>query len=408
MYYSRETYLQKIRGFYHDNDLIKVITGVRRCGKSCLMHTIADELQAQGVPDEQLHFFDLDKRGYRNIRTPEQLDRMLADTTHTAEQQYLFIDEIQNVSGFEEVINSYREEGNLSIFITGSNSYLLSGELVTKLTGRYITFELFPLNFEEYLGMKRFLGKSVSANLTEDLDHYILEGGFPKALTYDNLRDKRIYTASVVSEIFEKDIRRRVKVRNRDAFERVQRYLINNFGATVSFTNILKDLEKAGLRMKRETLHRYVEILKDAKILYECPRFDLKSRRSIRGEQKYYLADLSFYYLTNADNRIQYGPVLENIVYLYSRAKDYSVSIGRIGKFECDFILRNPELLYRYLQVAMTVVSSEATEEREYRPLEAISDNYPKYIATRNDPIQRRGGIIHVNIPEFLANGKLW
>ncbi|MGN1156644.1 MAG: ATP-binding protein, partial [Agathobacter sp.] len=153
---------------------------------------------------------------------------------------------------------------------------------------------------------------------------------------------------------------------------------------------------------------RYIQILIDAKILYECKRFDLKSRKSIRGEQKYYLSDLGFYFATNTDNRINYGPALENIVYNYAKSKGYEISIGRIGKLECDFIMRSNYMDYSYVQVSMTIMASKETEDREYTPLEAIPDNYPKYVLTRNDIIQNRNGIIHRNIPEFMQNGDLF
>lgn len=400
--------MQRIRGFYHDTGIIKVITGIRRCGKSCLMHTIAEELEEQGVKKENITFIDLKKRGFRSIKEASELEKLIEGSCSAEGTKYLFIDEIQNVNGFEPVLESFREEENYSIFITGSNSYLLSGELVTELTGRYIEFEMFPLNFEEYLGMKRFLGVPIQSNLQEELDSYILEGGFPKALDYETLSDKRTYVQSVVKEIFEKDITRRVQIKNTDSFERIQTYLINNFGMTTSVTNMLADLNKSGAPIKRETLKRYIQILVDAKILYRCRRFDLKSRKSISGEEKYYLADLAFYFSLNTDNRINYGPVLENIVYEYARSKNYEVSIGRIGAFECDFIVRGPNLLYAYLQVAMTIMASKETEDREYRPLEMIKDNYPKYVLTRNDPIQRRNGIKHCNIGEMLQRGDLF
>lgn len=404
--YPRENYLKKIRGFYHDTDLIKVITGIRRCGKSCLMQTIAEELKDSDIPPENIVYMNLDKRGFKSIKTPEQLEAEI-DKLGTAEgTKYLFIDEIQNVENFEEVINAFREEEEYSIFITGSNSYLLSGELVTKLTGRYLEFEMYPLTFDEYLGMKQFLKLPVNADMTVEFENYIAEGGFPKTLSIPALADKRNYIKGVISEIFEKDIRKRVKIRNVSVFNTVQTYIINNFGATSSLTNILDDLHKAGSDIKRETLNRYIQILIDAKILYKCERFDLKSRRSISGEQKYYLADLGFYFATNTDNRINYGPVMENIVYIYAKAKGYAVSVGRIGKLECDFIMRNGPMQYSYVQVAMTIQSSRNTEDREYRPLESIKDNYPKYVVTRNDLIQQRNGIIHVNIGPFMKDGK--
>ena len=405
--FPREKYLKKIRGFYHDDGMIKVITGVRRCGKSCLMQCIAEELRAEGVDDGHIVFFDLDRYGYRSVKAPKQLEALIEPLLAVSGTKYLFIDEVQNVEGFEDVLNGFRTEGGFSIFITGSNSYLLSGELATKLTGRYIEFEMQTLDFGEYCQMKRFLGLPVNPNPVAEFDAYILEGGFPKAMDYPQLTDKRAYVAAVIQEIFEKDIRRRVKIKNVSVFNQVRDYVINNFGATTSLANIQSDLESTqGVKVKRETLARYLKILEDAKIVSKCVRFDLKSRKSLRGEQKYYLADLGFYFALNTDNRINYGPVLENIVYRYALAQGCKVSVGRIGKLECDFILRNPEMGYAYVQVAMTIMADRSTEEREYRPFEQIRDNYPKYLLTRGDVIQQRDGIIHANIPEFMQEGR--
>ena len=407
--FPRENYLKKIRGFYHDEGMIKVITGVRRCGKSCLMQCIAEELRAESIDDEHIVFFDLDRYGYRSVKAPEQLEDLIRPLLAISGTKYLFIDEVQNVDGFEDVLNGLRTEGGFSIFITGSNSYLLSGELATKLTGRYIEFEMQTLDFGEYCQMKRFLGLPVNPNPVAEFDTYILEGGFPKTMDYPRLADKRAYVAAVIQEIFEKDIRRRVKIKNVSVFNHVRDYVINNFGATMSLANIQSDLEsKQGVKVKRETLARYLQILEDAKIISKCARFDLKSRKSLRGEQKYYLADLSFYFTLNTDNRINYGPVLENIVYRYALAQGCKVSVGRIGKLECDFILRNPEMGYAYVQVAMTIMADRSTEEREYRTFEQIKDNYPKYLLTRSDPIQQRDGIIHANIPEFMQEGRVF
>lgn len=405
--YRRENYLKKIRGFYHDTGIIKVITGVRRCGKSCLMETAADEIRESGVLKENIIYLNLDKRGYRNIKTPDQLDALIESGTTAEGIKYLFIDEIQNVEGFEEVINGYREEEDYSIFITGSNSYLLSGELATKLTGRYLEFELYTLSFEEYLEMKAFMGKDVLPDLTAEFDAYITEGGFPKALQYEGA-DKQAYIQGVIREIFQKDIKKQAKIRKVSVFETVQRYVINNFGATMSLTNILDDLKKNGCPIRRETLHRYLTILEDAKIIYPCYRFDLKSRRSVSGEQKYYLADLGFYFAMNTDKRIHYGPALENIVYIYARSKGYDVSVGRIGKLECDFIMERNHIDYAYVQVSMTIMNSIGTENREYRPLESIKDNYPKYLLTRNDLIQHRSGIKHYNIAPFMKENQMF
>lgn len=404
--FKREKYLRNIRGFYDACDIIKVITGVRRCGKSSMMQLIAAELRERGVTDRQLIMVNLDKRGLRRIKTPAQLEDYLSQYDDIEGTKYLFIDEIQNVRGFEEVVNAFREDGSYSIFITGSNSYLLSGELATKLTGRYIEFEVFPLTYDEYEQMKTFYGLSISPDALEELTAFILEGGFPRTVLLPDLFDKRSYTRSVVTEIFEKDIRKRLKIKNTEAFEAVRQFMINNYAAPASISSIQKALSDAGLKISRNTVSRYIRALVEAKILYECPRFDMKSKRSIAGERKFYLSDLSFYYALNTDNRANYGPSLENIVYLYARSLGCSVSLGRIGKLECDFILRNRDMDYCYVQVAYSIAFSNETEEREYRSLEAIRDNYPKYLLTTDRLLQKRSGIKHLNVMQFMTSGE--
>ena len=402
--YIREEYLKRMRGFYHDTDIIKVITGVRRCGKSSIMLMIMDEILNSGVNIDNCVFIDLDSRKYSKVKTKQDLEELLDSYSNINGIKYVFIDEIQNIKDFEEVINSFRNDGEYSIFITGSNSYLLSGELVTKLTGRYIEFEVFTLSFYEYLEMKKFFSKPVDSNILNELNNYIIEGGFPKAIQYDSIMDKRSYTKAVVTEIFEKDIKNRVKVRTLETLNIVKDFIINNYGQTISVLSIQKGLENAGIKVKRETISKYIDILVKAKIIYQCDRFDMKSKRSLKGEKKYYLADSSFYYSSNTDNRINYGPALENVLYTYARSKKYTVSVGRIGLLECDFILRDDYLNYAYLQVAYTILESKKTEDREYTPLEQIKDNYPKYVLTTDFLIQKRNGIIHSNIAEFIRN----
>lgn len=407
-WFPRENYLKKIRDFYHATDIIKVITGVRRCGKSCLMETIADELRKGGISEDTILYFDLDSKEYNRITEASQLEQLIQGVQDMEGTKYLFIDEVQNVDGFESVLNGFRGTGEWSIFITGSNSYLLSGELMTKLTGRYIEFEMFPLSFEEYEEIKKFYGKDIAADRQVELQNYILEGGFPRTILLDSMTAKRRYVQSVIDEIYEKDIRRRVKIRNQSTFETVQRYIINNFGATTSLKSLKKAIEQTGTPISEATIARYVKALLDAKILYECPRFDMKSKKSLSGEKKYYLADLSFYYVQNTDNRINFGPVLENIIYVYARSHDYSVSVGRIGKLECDFILRDDEMQYSYIQVAYTIALSKETEDREYKPLESIRDNYPKYVATIDPLLQHRNGIAHINLVDFMRASRLF
>ena len=405
--YKREKYLDKIRGFYHECEVIKVLTGVRRCGKSSIMNLIAGELLASGVKEDNILYFNLDKKPYDTVASAEELDALISENSKADGIKYLFIDEIQNVEGFERVINSWREERDFSIFMTGSNSYLLSGELVTKLTGRYIEFNILPLSFEEYIGFKQFFGKSISADNLTELRSYILEGGFPYVVRLNSLNDKRTYVQSLIDEIYEKDVKCRIKIRNRAAFDAVMRYVVNNFGATTSIQNIVDDFAKIGTTIKKETVNKYISALISAKIIMPCERFDMKSRRSLAGEKKYYLSDLSFYYAFNTDNRINFGPVLENIVYTYAASRDYTISVGRIGRLECDFILRDNEMNYSYVQVAYTILESRETEDREYRALEGITgDNYPKYLLTTDSLLQKRNGIIHANLIDFIKEGR--
>lgn len=403
--YHREQYLKKIRPFY-DDDLIKVITGIRRCGKSCLMATIAEELRNRGVEDKDIIYLDLDKRGNRSIKTPEQLEKKIESLLADDDFKYLFIDEVQNVRGYEEVVNAYNSDGAFSIFITGSNSYLLSGELMTKLTGRYVEFEMFALSFSEFLDMKRFIGKEVG-DVRIEFDEYLRYGGFPRSLEYEDPEAKARYIEDVVGQIVDKDIRSRNKIRNIDTFNRVMTYVINNYGAPTSLTNLHDYFTKTErIAVERRTIASYIQMLVDAKVLYRCERFDLKSRKSLRGEEKYYLADPGIYFARNVDVRLNYGPSLENALYIYLRSRGYKLSVGRIGKLECDFIARRRNA-YAYIQVSMTIADRDV-EEREYRPFGYIRDGYPRYLFTLDPLLQERDGVRHLNMVSFMKdNGDL-
>lgn len=401
--FMREEYLNKIRGFYH-SDIIKVVTGIRRCGKSFFLLSVIKDLKDNGIPESNIININLDKRGFKKIKTADALEEVIDQHIKDNAKKYIFIDEIQNVKGFEEVINGYREDGH-SVFITGSNSYLLSGELITKLTGRYVEIEMFPLTFYEYLEMKKFMKKEISSNVTEEFTTYIRDGGFPKALEFDNIDDRSLYVQSVITQIFEKDISNNKRINNRMAFEKIQSFVINNFGSAISISNIVEYLGKENIAVKENTVHRYIEMLENAKIIYKCPRFDLKSKKALKTEQKYYLADLSIYYSMNVDGRINYGPVLENVLFTYLKTKGYKLSVGKIGELECDFIARQNVDDYFYIQVAMTI-AEQSTEEREYRPFARIRDNFPKYLFTTDTLLQRRDGILHMNMIDFIKNNK--
>ena len=409
--YPREKYLKKIRPFY-DSDIIKVITGIRRCGKSFILKAIMNELIDRGIPKTQIIYIPLDRRGYKNIKTSEELETKIESMLGDDENYYLFIDEVQNVFGFESVIHAYAEEG-YSIFLTGSNSYLLSDEISTKLTGRYLNFETFTLDFSEYLEMKRFFKKKIDQDIYVEFEEYILNGGFPKTIEFDDIQARQTYTRGIISEIFEKVVKTRKRISNVPVYERVQSFLLNNYSAPFSLSNLLECLEKEGYKTKATTVRGYIEDLKKAKIIYECNRFDLKSKKSLRREQKYYLSDLAIYFAMNTDNRLSYGPSLENMVYLYLASQDYQISIGKIGKLECDFITRNTSGDYAYIQVTYTmqgedIKATERIKEREYRPFRKIRDGYPRYIVSLDRFRDQQEGVHHINaIDLFLGKEKI-
>lgn len=373
--YKREDYLKKVRSFYNDN-MIKVITGIRRCGKSSLLKSIIEELKEKGIKEKDIIYIELDKKEYKNIKNPKQLEKLIDSLIVDNDFKYLFIDEVQNVKGFETVVNAYREEGNFSIFLTGSNSYLLSGELITKLTGRYIEFEMLPLNFCEYVLMKKFLNKDVNDNIYKEFEEYARCGGFPGSLYYDNYEDKMLYTKNVINQIFENDIKRNKKIKDKN------------------------------IKVDRRTINGYIDVLKQAKIIYACDMFDIKSKDVLDGEKKYYLADTSLYFMLNTDNRINYGPVLENILFSYFKSKGYLLSVGKIGKLEIDFIVRKGIDNYYYVQVSKNI-DDDSTKEREYKPFYAIKEMYPRYLFVLDLIFQENiDGIKNINIVDFIYNNE--
>ena len=402
--YKREDYLSKIRGFYNDT-MIKVITGIRRCGKSYLLKSIIEELKENGIQDKDIIYIELDRKEYKNIKTPLELEKAIDKLLIDDDFKYIFIDEVQNVKGFETVVNAYKSEEKYSIFLTGSNSYLLSGELITKLTGRYIEIEMLPLNFYEYVDMKRFKNKNVNTNIYQEFEEFIRNGGFPGSLNYDNYEDKLLYTKNVINQIFDKDIKNHKKIKDKALFEVIQKFVVNNFGSIISIGSIYDYLIKGEkIPVDRRTIKSYIEVLENAKIIYSCDLFDMKSKKVLDGEKKYYLADLSIYFALNTDNRINYEPVLENILFSYLKSKNYSLSVGKIGNLECDFIARRGIDEYFYIQVTKNM-DDKKTEEREYKPFYEIKEMYPRYLFVSDLVFQKNiDGINNVNIVDFIYN----
>lgn len=256
---------------------------------------------------------------------------------------------------------------------------------------------------------KAFNDLKIDSDMDVEFNEYILNGGFPKTLEFPDVNTRQTYTRGIIEEIFEKDVKTRKRISNISVYERVQSFLLNNYSAPFSITNHLECLKNEGFSTKPSTVRGYIEDLKKAKIVYECNRFDLKSKKALQRDQKFYLADMAIYFAMNTDNRFSFGPSLENIVYLYLASHDYQISIGKIGKLECDFIVRDKKQNYAYVQVAYTLhgedeKATERIKEREYRPFRDIRDGYPRYIISLDKYRDQQEGVHHINaIDLFLG-----
>ena len=340
--YKRQYYLKKIREFYQEKELIKILTGIRGCGKTCLMDMIINELRWRGNAAVNLIHIDLDTKEFRNIKNIEKLriaikEKMVPSKDGTI---YLFIDEIQMIDEFETLIESLYNEGRYSIFLSASSTYLLSDTFKKKFEDHYKVFEVFPLSYAEYEGMKDFMGMKKEENPLLEFVRYVHDGGLPKVLQCDNAQEKQKYLLSTLEEIFKKDIAKMEKIRHVVYFKQVEEYIIDTLGESISMTR-LTDYFRNYVRIpvKRETLERYLELLEKAKLVYRCNRFDIKTQKELQGDQRYYITDLGFYFAKKVDTKVDYSLIMKNIIYMYLKSRDYNIATGRIGKRECDFVL---------------------------------------------------------------------
>lgn len=397
----RETYLKKIRPFYHDFGMIKVLTGMRRAGKSVLLEQIRDELLQEGIPASNLVFLNLDKIPYLGLRKPKALLNEISKKAKGLKGNiYLFIDEVQNVKGFEPIIEAFRLEGNFSIFITGSNSYLLSGELSTKLTGRYIEFQIFPFSFAEALAY----GKLKGSNDVERLRDYCTYGGLPKRFDYEG-RDIDAYIQSVVGEIIKKDLRRKVK--DKDLFMRLLTYLSVNSGLTFSASSIVRYLRNDQVRTTNKTVLRYLGLIHDAKLITLLPPDFIKGKRSLSPHNKVYIADFGLKRCLSPSMGIDFSSAVETLINNELLSRDYLIAVGKLTNGEIDFVAeRDGRKLY--IQAAY-LIPDEETWVREVKSLFAIRDACPKYLITLDPLLRNQDGIIHLNLIDgfLLSHGRI-
>lgn len=398
---ERASYIKKIMA-YTDTPFIKILTGVRRCGKSTILKMIMEKLQSdRGIAKEQIVNYCFDSMEYDDMNAKQMYEELKSKLCH-GKKTYFFLDEVQDVEGWEKVVNSLASDYDVDIYITGSNSRMMSSEISTYLTGRYVTFRIYTLSFEEYLMFKERY-TSVKSN-REELAMYIKKGGFP-ATHLQEYGDDEIYT--IVKDIYRStifsDIVRRNQIRKVDQLERIIKYAFDNVGNTFSAKSISDYLKSQKRSLDNETVYAYLEKLEKAYLLHRCPRYDLKGKEILKTQEKYYLADTSLRYSVLGYKRDTVASSLENIVYLELCRRGYNVYIGKIGSYEIDFVaVRQNEKIY--VQVTQQI-DSEKTERREYDRLLGIQDNYPKYVL-RTDEFAEGNyeGIKEMHVADFLLN----
>lgn len=414
--FIRELYLEKIREYYDSTGIIKIITGVKGAGKSSILQMIIDELNAQSVPSENIIEINLDKRPYKGIKNSEQLLKAIADKTRGLEgTRYLFIDDISHVGDYEKAMNICYEDGRYSVFITASSKYILRPEHLKKLVAHYIEYEIYTLTFREYLDMKRFYGKRISRNTQEEFIKYMMEGSFPKVVRDDLIDGQHSYARQILEDIYETEVRKNKRIKNRQMFDAIKEYVIRNFATTMSIKDMQSYLsETLGTSVRKETLYNYLNILEDVYIVNKCSRVDIIDKRYLKGKERYYLSDLSFYYAIDIYNTLDYETSLQNVVYNYAKANDYTVGVGKIGSLEVDFIMQDVNMDYLYVQVVRYINNKvdenweHPEEDVEYEPLEKIHDYYPKYIMSLDKLLRKRSGIKHRNVFEFMEDEEMF
>lgn len=400
---ERPLYVDKIMA-YVDTSFVKILTGVRRCGKSTILKMIMERLKTErNIPEDRIISCRFDSMEYEDM-TAKQIYTLLKDQLSSTGRTYLFLDEVQEIKGWEKVVNSLASDFDVDLYITGSNSRMMSSEIATYLTGRYISFRIFTLSFGEYL-----MFKSKFANVGEpkaELANYVRLGGFPATHLQAYSQDE-IYT--IVRDIYNStifsDIVKRNQVRKIDQLERVVKYTFNNVGNTFSAKSIADYLKAERRSLDNETVYSYLEKLEKAYLLHRCSRYDLQGKEILKTQEKFYLADVALRYSVLGYNADSVASSLENIVYLELCRRGYTVNVGKTGDSEIDFVAaRQNEKIY--VQVTQEI-NSEKTEKREYSRLLEIPDNYPKFVLTTDEFAGGNyEGIKTMHIADFLLSAE--
>ena len=399
---KRDEYIKKIVPFI-DKDVIKVLTGIRRSGKSVMLKLLMEELKNRGINENQFIYINFENLKYRNLKNYERLyDFILNKVDDKYKSYYIFLDEIQEVEEWERCVNSLRvdEDFNFDIYITGSNAKLLSGELSTYLAGRYIEFVVYPFSFKEFFEIMKEKNKEI--DLKEAFQDYVKFGGMPFLHNLDyNFEASMQYLQDLYASIILKDITQRNNIRDTDLLERIINYVIMNIGNTFSATSISKFFKSENRKVATETILNYIKACEEAFLVYRVARNDLLGKKILNVNEKYYIADHGIREAIMENNQKNINQVLENIVYFEMLRRGYNIKIGKVDNLEVDFVCKkNDETIY--IQVSY-LLASEDTKEREFSVLENIKDNYPKYVLSMDEFDMSRNGIKHVNLIKFLV-----
>ncbi|MDR0723775.1 MAG: ATP-binding protein [Endomicrobium sp.] len=394
---DRPYYLNKLRSWKDNNDLIKIVTGIRRCGKSTLFKLFQNYLKETGVCEKQIINLNLEDARNEKFLDYKILHNHIEKLTSKHNKNYVFIDEIQLVKNYQKAINSLRLRQNIDLYVTGSNAYMFTPIVTTLLSGRYIEIKMYPLSFKEYVNY--FNTKDVS--ISDLYNTYITNGGFPQTILLNN--DRKLiqdYLIGLYNTIIQKDIILRAQFKDISRLENVVRFIFDNIGNETSIRNISNTLTSDRAQIHPQTIESYIEGLVDSFLVYKADRFDIKGKLYLKSNSKYYVSDIGLRKALLGNRNLDTGHILENIVYLELIRRGHRVNVGKVGNFEVDFIAQSPEEVI-YYQVSQTL-ADDKTLKRELLPLQKLQDNYKKIIITTDTITQSFDGIETKNIIHFL------
>lgn len=392
----RTQYLNKIRPFF-DSDLIKILVGIRRCGKSVLLRQIMFELQENKIEDSHIIYINFEDLQFSFIQNEMDLYNYVNGYIKDKAKYYLFFDEIQNVNNFEKAINSFRSTINCSIFITGSNAKLLSGELATHLSGRYVSFRIMPFSFKEMCLIRNIDINSVSE---KDFMDYLDYGGMPQRFLMNTESETKVYLSDLYNSIVLRDIVLRSKINDVDILNRVVEYMVMNTSQTFSAKSIASYFESINRKVSTDTIYQYLEHITNSLIFNKAMRYDIRGKRILTRSDKFYLSDLGFVKINNTGYKTEIGALIENVIYNELINRGYEVYVGKTPKGEIDFIIMDGDKR-SYYQVAYLLADKNVIA-REFGAFDSVKDNFPKYVLSMDRLDFSRNGIKHINILDFL------